>query len=98
MVRLRHLRTSRQFKARRDTGANTAVGMMEENERGRERGLPIDAFEGRLEVLDRRRLVCLGQDEKERVLELVRDIISDGTSGEAIGDTLVAWFTRREMR
>ena len=69
---------------------------MEENERGRGRGLPIDALEGRLEALGRRNVLLLAPADRGRVLGLVSDLVANGTSGDDLVATLVGWFTRRE--
>ena len=67
---------------------------MEENERGRERGLPVDAFEGRLEALVRRDVLTLTGSDRERVVSLVTDLAGSGAAGDDISAALVGWFTR----
>jgi hypothetical protein len=74
------------------------VGMMEEIERGRGRGLPLDALEGRLELLRRRGVLALGGDESEQLVALVADLKRSEADGSAIEGNLVGWFTRFARR
>lgn len=71
--------------------------MMEENERGRARGLPLDALEGRIEALQRRAAIKLTVPERTSLLELLRDADRDGADRGNTESLLLSWFTRREI-
>ena len=70
---------------------------MEENERGRSRGLPLDALEGRIEALVRRESLRLTDPERAALIELVRDADRDGADPSNTESILLAWMTRREV-
>jgi hypothetical protein len=78
------------------TGAFADVGMMEENERGRSRGLPVYALEGRLEALARRGVLKLSPDERASIVGIADECERGGAEGGYVASQLVAWFTRRE--
>jgi hypothetical protein len=77
-------------------GAFTDVGMMEENQRGRIRALPVSALEGRLEALVRRGVLALSPAERDDIVAIAHEGERSGADSMQVGSQLVAWFTRRE--
>ena len=73
------------------------MGMMEQNERGRAKGLPIDALEGRIEALVRRDAIHLGESDRLALLSLVLDADRAAADPSHTESMLVSWFTRREI-
>ena len=73
------------------------MGMMEQNERGRAKGLPVDALEGRIEALARRSAIRLNESERLALLALVLDADREGTDPSQTESLLVSWFTRLEV-
>ena len=69
---------------------------MEDNQRWRSRGLPVHAFEGRLEALARRGVLKLTAPERADVVAIVDEGERRDADGAQIASLLVAWFTRRE--
>jgi hypothetical protein len=70
---------------------------MEENERGRSRGLPLDALEGRIEALVRREALRLSDAERSGLLSLIGDAERDGGDPSNTETLLLSWFTRHEV-
>jgi hypothetical protein len=74
------------------------VGMMEEIERGRGRGLPLDALEGRLELLRRRGVLTLTGEDAGQLVALVAELQRSQVDGLDLEGSLVGWFTRFAKR
>jgi hypothetical protein len=74
------------------------VGMMEEIERGRGRGLPVDALEGRLELLQRRGVLTLDAPSRNQLVELVDELNGAKVDGSEMATSLLGWFTRYARR
>jgi hypothetical protein len=72
--------------------------MMEDVERRRGRGLPVDALEGRLELLRRRGVLAIDTETMGSLMALVSELNRAQADGCEIETNLVGWFTRLEKR
>jgi len=72
--------------------------MMEDIERGRSRGLPVDALEGRLELLQRRGILLLDAPSREQLVDLVEELNNTQVDGSELAGNLLGWFTRYARR